>query len=168
MLYIYLRSFWDANKRQFLPTSLSLDNFRDIIGKTGSYLEYKDLKRHVLEKAIAEINEKTDITISGDYDVYRHLTNGNEENMTSEEINKCRIKSMEMRTDDENRRIVTGLTFRIKMKPKEEAEDYLYGLFDDELIAERMRLKAMKKRVNENLEENKKFRRDKYTPNKKI
>lgn len=54
------------------------------------------------------------------------------------------------------------------MKPKEEAEDYLYGLFDDELIAERMRLKAMKKRVNENLEENKKFRRDKYTPNKKI
>jgi hypothetical protein len=66
---------------------------------------------------------------------------------------------MEMRTDDENRRIVTGLTFRIKMKPKEEAEDYLYGLFDDELIAERMRLKAMKKRVNENLEENKKFRR---------
>ena len=31
-----------------------------------------------------------------------------------------------------------------------------------------MRLKAMKKRVNENLEENKKFRRDKYTPNKKI
>lgn len=64
-----------------------------------------------------------------------------------------------MRTDDENRRIVTGLTFRIKMKPKEEAEDYLYGLFDDELIAERMRLKAMKKRVNENLEENKKFRR---------
>ena len=88
--------------------------------------------------------------------------------MTSEEINKCRIKSMEMRTDDENRRMVTGLTFRIKMKPKEEAEDYLYGLFDDELIAERMRLKAMKKRVNENLEENKKFRRDKYTPNKKI
>lgn len=64
-----------------------------------------------------------------------------------------------MRTDDENRRIVTGLTFRIKMKPKEETEDYLYGLFDDELIAERMRLKAMKKRVNENLEENKKFRR---------
>lgn len=62
LLYIYLRSFWDANKRQFLPTSLSLDNFRDIIGKTGSYLEYKDLKRHVLEKAIAEINEKTDIT----------------------------------------------------------------------------------------------------------
>ena len=36
---------------------------------------------------------------------------------------------------------------------------YQYGLFDDELIAERMRLKAMKKRVNENLEENKKFRR---------
>lgn len=88
--------------------------------------------------------------------------------MTPEEINKCRIKSMEMRTDDENRRIVTGLTFRMKMKPKEEAEDYLYGLFDDELIAERMRLKAMKKRVNENLEENKKFRRDKYIPNKKI
>ena len=81
LLYIYLRSFWDANKKQFLPTSLSLDNFRDIVGKTGSYLEYKDLKRHVLEKAIAEINEKTDIIISGDYDVYRHLTNGNEENI---------------------------------------------------------------------------------------
>lgn len=168
MLYIYLRSFWDANKKQFLPTSLSLDNFRDIVGKTGSYLEYKDLKRHVLEKAIAEINEKTDIIISGDYDVYRHLTNGNEENMTPEEINKCRIKSMEMRTDDENRKTVTGLTFRMTMKPKEVAEDYLYDLFDDELIAERMRLKAMKKRVNENLEENKKFRRNNNTPNKKI
>lgn len=168
LLYIYLRSFWDANKKQFLPTSLSLDNFRDIVGKTGSYLEYKDLKRHVLEKAIAEINEKTDIIISGDYDVYRHLTNGNEENMTPEEINKCRIKSMEMRTDDENRKTVTGLTFRMTMKPKEVAEDYLYDLFDDELIAERMRLKAMKKRVNENLEENKKFRRNNNTPNKKI
>lgn len=53
LLYIYLRSFWDANKKQFLPTSLSLDNFRDIVGKT-------------------------DIIISGNYDVYRHLTNGNE------------------------------------------------------------------------------------------
>ena len=31
--------------------------------------------------------------------------------MTPEEINKCRIKSMEMRNDDENRKIVTGLTF---------------------------------------------------------
>lgn len=58
------------------------------------------------------------------------------------------------------------MTFRIIMKPKEQAEAYLYGLFDDEEIAKR--LKAMKKRVNENLEENKKFRRDKYTPNKKI
>ena len=54
------------------------------------------------------------------------------------------------------------------MKPKEVAEDYLYDLFDDELIAERMRLKAMKKKVNENLEENKKFRRNNNTPNKKI
>lgn len=99
----------------------------------------------LLEDAIAEINEKTDITISGDYDVYRHLTNGNEENMTPEEINKCRIKSMEMCTDDENRKAVTGLTFRMTMKPKEVAEDYLYDLFDDELVAERMRLKAMKK-----------------------
>ena len=143
-------------------------NFRDIVGEIGSYLEYKDLKRHVLEKVIAEINEKTDIIISGDYDVYRHLTNGNEENMTPEEINKCRIKSMEMDTDDENRRIITGLTFRMTMKPKEEAENYLYGPFDDELIAERMRLNAMKKRINEHLEENKKFRRDKYKPNKKI
>ena len=38
----------------------------------------KELKRNVIEKAIAEINEKTDIIISGDYDVYRRLTNGNE------------------------------------------------------------------------------------------
>lgn len=60
------------------------------------YPEYKELKRNVIEKAIAEINEKTDIIISGDYDVYRRLTNGNEKNMTPEEINKCRIKSMEI------------------------------------------------------------------------
>ena len=88
LLYIYLRSFWDANKKQFLPTSLSLDNFRDIVGKTGSYSEYKDLKRNVIEKAITKINEKTNIIMSGDYDVYRRLTNGNEKNMTPEEINK--------------------------------------------------------------------------------
>lgn len=168
LLYIYLRSFWDANKKQFLPTSLSLDNFRDIVGKTGSYSEYKDLKRHVLEKAITEINEKTDIIISGDYDVYRRLINGNEKNMTPEEINKCRIKSMEMRNDDENRKIVTGLTFRMKKKLKEKALNYFDCLFDDEEIAKRLKKKAIARKNEQKLEEDKKFRRDNNTPNKKI
>lgn len=104
LLYIYLRSFWDNNTKRFLPTSLSLDNFRDVVGKTGSYPEYRDLKRHVLEKAIAEINEKTDIIVYGDYDEYRHLTHFDDSDMTEEEKFKCRIKSMEMRTDDEHRR----------------------------------------------------------------
>ena len=148
LLYIYLRSFWDANKKQFLLTSLSLDNFRYIVGKTGSYSEYKDLKRHVLEKAITEINEKTDIIISGNYDVYRHLTNGNEKNMTPEKINKCRIKSMEMRNDDENRKIVTGLTFRMKKKPKEKALNYFDCLFDDEEIAKRLKKRLLHEKMN--------------------
>ena len=40
LLYIYLRSFWDANKKQFLPTSLTLDNFKDVVGKAGRYPAY--------------------------------------------------------------------------------------------------------------------------------
>lgn len=62
----YLRSFWDANKRWFLSILLSLDNFRDIVGKTESYLKYYDLKRYVIEDAIAEINKKHIFIISSD------------------------------------------------------------------------------------------------------
>jgi hypothetical protein len=102
------------------------------------------------------------------YDVYRRLTNGNEKNMTLEEINKCRIKSMEMRNDDENRKIVTGLTFRMKKKPKEKALNYFDCLFDDEEIAKRLKKKAIARKNEQKLEEDKKFRRDNNTPNKKI
>ena len=54
------------------------------------------------------------------------------------------------------------------MKFKEQVENYLYGLFDEKEVAEKIKLKDMQKRVNEHLEENEKFRRDKYKPNKKI
>lgn len=60
------------------------------------------------------------------------------------------------------------MTFRMAMKFKEQVENYLYGLFDEKEVAEKIKLKDMQKRVNEHLEENEKFRRDKYKPNKKI
>ena len=88
--------------------------------------------------------------------------------MTPEEINKCGIKSMEMRNDDENRKIVTGLTFRMKKKPKEKALNYFDCLFDDEEIAKRLKKKAIARKNEQKLEEDKKFRRDNNTPNKKI
>lgn len=161
LLYIYLRSFWDNEKKVFLPTSLSLENFRDVIGKPKCYPKYYDLKRYVIEDAIAEINEKTDIIISGDSDVYRHLTEGKEDVLTPEEINKYRIKSMEMHTDDEHRRSVTGLTFRIKMKPTEVSVNYYDSIFDDEMIEERLRNKAIVRKINQDIDYYKKFKRKK-------
>lgn len=158
LLYIYLRSFWNDNTNAFLPTSLSLDHFREIIGKTKCYPEYKDLKRHVIEKAIAEINEKTDIIISGDNDVYRRLTKG-KDYMTPEEIAKYRIRSMEMHTDDEHRRSVTGLTFRMKMKPIKTSVNYYDSLFSDEMIEERMRNKAIVKKLKQKSEEVSKYKK---------
>lgn len=73
-----------------------------------------------------------------------------------------------MRNDDENRKIVTGLTFRITMKPKEKAINYFDSIFDDEEIAKRLKKKAIARRNEQKLEEDKKFRRDNNTPNKKI
>ncbi len=42
---------------------------------------------------------------------------------------------MEMHTDDKNKS-VTGLTFRMAMKFKEQVENYLYG-FDEKEVAEK-------------------------------
>ena len=75
---------------------------------------------------------------------------------------------MEMRNDDENRKIVTGLTFRMKKKPKEKSLNYFDCLFDDEEIAKRLKKKAIARKNEQKLEEDKKFRRDNNTPNKKI
>ena len=68
--------------------------------------------------------------------------------MTPEKINKCRIKSMEMRNDDENRKIVTGLTFRMKKNPKENALNYFDCLFDDEEIAKRLKKRLLHEKMN--------------------
>ena len=58
LLYMYLRSFYNGNTGKFLPTSLTLDNFRSVTGVEGKYKNYYDLKRYVLAKAIEEINKK--------------------------------------------------------------------------------------------------------------
>lgn len=73
-----------------------------------------------------------------------------------------------MRNDDENRKIVTGLTFRMKKKPKEKALNYFDCLFDDEEIAKRLKKKAIARKNEQKLEKDKKFRRDNNTSNKKI
>lgn len=116
----------------------SLENFRSITGVKGKYKNYYDLKRYVLEKAVEEINEKTDIIVSSDYKTYHDWIDKKSE-LTERKKKVYMYKSMELRNDDGE---VSGLTFRMKLKEFTTYEDKDYYIFDDDMLKIRMKNEA--------------------------
>jgi len=58
VLYEFLRDYLDAPK---VPV-MEIEQFRSLMGiDEGKYKLFKDLRTHVIEKAAAEVNEKTDL-----------------------------------------------------------------------------------------------------------
>lgn len=148
LLYMYLRSFYDSSKKKFLPTSLTIDNFKNVVGITGKYENYYDLKRYVLIKAIEEINEKTDIIISGDYGEYKRWTENRTE-LTEQKKKVYMYKSMELRNDEGE---VSGFTFRMSMKPKKEMGISSCNIFDDEVLEQNLKRKSIAKEFHKKKE----------------
>jgi plasmid replication initiation protein len=58
-LYVYLLA--NRYRKQWTSSVEDLKNFVFQCGKVASYNEYKDFSKHVLRKALIEVNEKTDI-----------------------------------------------------------------------------------------------------------
>lgn len=154
LLYMYLRSFNNGRKGAFLPTSLSLENFRSITGVKGKYKNYYDLKRYVLEKAIEEINEKTDIIVSGDYKTYHNWID-NKSGLTERKKKVYMYKSMELRNDDGE---VSGLTFRMKLKKSSDYEDKDFDIFDDDMLKIRMKNEAYLHEAQKSIKNKKKYK----------
>lgn len=65
LLYIYFRSYIENNDSQIRGLSISIDNLKKYIGLNEKYTRWIDFKKYILVPAVKEINEKTDIFITG-------------------------------------------------------------------------------------------------------
>lgn len=97
MLYMYFRSFKDGNIK---GTSYTIEHLKEFLGLSNKYPKWTDFRRYVLEPAIKEINEKTDIQVIGKRDVFYYLLDGQKYNdLSVDKKAKIALESMCVKAD---------------------------------------------------------------------